>query len=221
VSDVADRFWNNLPDEGDDETPDTRDAEMKMFKFAAYPLRRFSVSAVVTAEKSLQSKLNDNFASIMKVHWQRKREALEQEFRESLLELQGRYGVAPCEELRQAAEEAAEDVKAEFAEMVDQVGGLRAGWQKRYLRKSVESLMPCLPEPAVDAPEVQTHSPEYPPPGYSPYGYPPAYGSYPPTAYGSYPPGYPAYPAYGYPGYPAYYGPAATSAPPSQAPQPY
>jgi len=147
VSDVAERYWNQLPDEGDAETPDTREAELKIFRFAAYPLRRFSLSAVLLAEKSLRSKLSDNLGSIMKAYWQQQRKGLEQKFKEKLVELQGTYGETPSEELCQAAEELAEEVSAELTEVVDQVGGRTAGWQKRFLRKSIEALMPRLELP--------------------------------------------------------------------------
>jgi len=142
VDDVADRFWNNLPEEGGCSTEDTREMEMRAFKFAAYPLRQFSSQAVAAAEKNLRSKLTENLGTVMKSYWEQQRSDLEKQFCERLRELHGQHGLHPSDELCAAAAAAAEEVSMELSEIVDQVGGRVAGWQKRFFRKSIEKFMP-------------------------------------------------------------------------------
>mmetsp|Transcript_20219 Transcript_20219/g.36026 ORF Transcript_20219/g.36026 Transcript_20219/m.36026 type:complete len:808 (-) Transcript_20219:171-2594(-) len=150
VDDVAERYWNQLPEEGDADTQDTREAEMRAFKFAAYPLRQFSFQAVTAAEKTLRSKLTENLGTVMKNCWEKQRADLEQQFRARLRQLRDQRGPDPSEDLCAAAAAVAEDLSMELAEIVDQVGGRVAGWQKRSFRKSIEKLMPL--QPASEAP---------------------------------------------------------------------
>jgi len=137
VQDLADRHWNSLPDEGDPhvEVQDAREEELRLFTFAAFPLRRFAKSAVLKAEKSVQRKLTINLAAVLKASWEQQRDAMEKEFSTQFQSQAWN---------RQQTTEAIENMLSEFAEVVDTIG--RGGWQKRKLLKALSQYLP--PDPA-------------------------------------------------------------------------
>mmetsp|Transcript_7385 Transcript_7385/g.16180 ORF Transcript_7385/g.16180 Transcript_7385/m.16180 type:complete len:814 (+) Transcript_7385:81-2522(+) len=143
VKEVADRYWNQLPEEGDGDTPDTREVELRSFKFASYPLRRFGEREVIAAEKSLRIKLSNNLGAVMKKFWERQREELEGNFQQKVEELQRSH----AEDLAQQLQAEAESAVQELSELVDEVGGQVAGWQKRNLKKNLKAMIPSTVAP--------------------------------------------------------------------------
>eukprot|EP00928_Gymnodinium_smaydae_P011659 TRINITY_DN14276_c0_g1_i1.p1 TRINITY_DN14276_c0_g1~~TRINITY_DN14276_c0_g1_i1.p1 ORF type:complete len:841 (+),score=119.18 TRINITY_DN14276_c0_g1_i1:38-2524(+) len=138
VESVAERFWNSLPDEGDADTPDTRESEVNRFEWAAFPLRRFDYNAVISAQKSLRSKLSEKLGDVMKARWQRERVAAEENFKKELVALRNSCG---GETFTIRASELYGRATSEYNEIVDEVGGRVAGAAKRELRKRLKQVL--------------------------------------------------------------------------------